>query len=71
MGVADHPDVLAAGPEFHCDDRFGDQLGSERADDVHAEYHVGFRVGDEFYEAGSVAERPPRALAMNGKVPAR
>src|SRR2546427_116340 len=56
MGVADHPDILAARAELHGDDRFGNQLGSERADDVHSEYHVGLRVGDEFYEAARVAE---------------
>src|SRR5205809_2106338 len=58
MRVADHANVLAARPEFHRDHGFSDQLRGERAEDVHAEYHVGFRVGDEFYEAGGVAERP-------------
>src|SRR5882672_6577008 len=58
MGVADHADVLAARPEFHGDHRFGNQLGGERPDDVHPEYRVGLRVGDEFHQAARVAERP-------------
>src|SRR5260221_13401927 len=58
MRVADHPDVLAARPEFHGDHRFGNQLGGERPDDVHPEYGVRIGIREEFHQAARVAERP-------------
>ena len=58
MRVADHADVLARSAELHRHHRFGDQLASERPDDVHAEDLVGACVGDELDQPARIAERP-------------
>ena len=51
VGMTSARNVLCGGAELHCDRRLRDHVGGVRADDMDAQYAIGFGVGENFHEA--------------------